>query len=75
MENSTEVYSVRLKELADEFKLEVMFVPENYDELLIYSSAVNRPGLRSTGFMIASTTKDTAHRSCGASVPLIHIGR
>ena len=26
MENSTEVYSVRLKELADEFKLEVMFV-------------------------------------------------
>ena len=50
MENSTEVYSVRLKELADEFKLEVMFVPENYDELLIYSSAVNRPGLALNGF-------------------------
>ncbi len=38
--------SVSLNELIEEFKLEVIFAPENIDEVMIYRSDVHRPGIQ-----------------------------
>ena len=45
-----EIYSAPLGEIADEFALTPEWVPENWRELLITRSDVNRPGLPLTGF-------------------------
>ena len=50
MDSSTGVYSVALKKVAEEFKLEEIWLPENYDKLLVESSDVSRPGLGLGGF-------------------------
>ncbi len=43
-------YSVKLKDIIDEFRLEVVYAPEGYEDVLIVSDDVNRPGLQLTGF-------------------------
>ena len=43
-------YSIPLKQLIKDFTLEVIDVPENLDEILVYTAEVNRPGLALTGF-------------------------
>lgn len=46
----SEVYTVPLKYIIDEFKLEVINAPENLDEVLISDNDLNRPGLQLKGF-------------------------
>ena len=43
-------YQVKLKDIANEFSLEVITVPENYDEIYVRRSDVSRPGLPLAGF-------------------------
>lgn len=45
-----EVYTVPLKYIIDEFKLEVINAPDNLDELMISDNDLNRPGLQLKGF-------------------------
>ena len=46
----SEEYTVSLKEIIDELSLEIMFMPENGDNIVITKRAVNRPGLQLAGF-------------------------
>ena len=46
----SEKYSIPLKKLAEEFSLEEICVPGNYDNILITTPEVNRPGLALAGF-------------------------
>lgn len=46
----SEVYTVALKRIIDEFKLEVISAPDNLDEILISDNDLNRPGLQLKGF-------------------------
>lgn len=43
-------YSVKLKEIVEEFRLEEIYAPEGYGETLLVADDVNRPGLQLTGF-------------------------
>ena len=43
-------YQVKLKDIANEFSLEVITAPENYDEIYVRRSDVSRPGLPLAGF-------------------------
>lgn len=43
-------YQVKLKDIASEFSLEVITVPEGYDEIYVRRSDVSRPGLPLAGF-------------------------
>lgn len=43
-------YQVKLKDIADEFALEVITIPENYDDIYVRRSDVSRPGLPLAGF-------------------------
>ena len=43
-------YQVKLKDIANEFSLEVITVPENYDDIYVRRSDVSRPGLPLAGF-------------------------
>ncbi len=43
-------YSIKLSEIAKEHRLEAVFLPENYSDILIYRSDISRPGLPFTGF-------------------------
>ncbi len=45
------MYSVTLKELIKEFGLEVVNPCDNYEEILITTSDINRPGLQMTGYL------------------------
>lgn len=45
-----EVYSILLAELAKEFSLEEIVIPENYDKILITTPEISRPGLALAGF-------------------------
>lgn len=45
------MYSVALKELIKEFGLEVVNACDNYEEILITTSDINRPGLQMTGYL------------------------
>lgn len=47
---STEIYSIKLKEIADEFKLETLCVPENWENAEVFSVDISRPGLALNGF-------------------------
>lgn len=44
-------FNVLLTKLIKDFSLEVMYMPENGDEILLESADVNRPGLNLTGFV------------------------
>lgn len=43
-------YSVKLSKLISEFSLEPIYLPKKPEDILIYSSEVNRPGLHISGF-------------------------
>lgn len=43
-------FTISLKKIIDEFKLEVIHIPENADGLVISENEVNRPGLQLMGF-------------------------
>lgn len=44
-------FTVSLSKIIKDFSLEVVYAPENLDEISIESADVNRPGLHLTGFM------------------------
>ncbi len=46
----TEKFTIQLKEIIDEFKLEVIYMPRDPQEILIDENDVNRPGLQLMGF-------------------------
>jgi HPr kinase/phosphorylase len=54
MDDMTSAYSVKhstpLSSLINEFHLEVLYAPENMDEVLVYTDDVNRPALQLAGF-------------------------
>lgn len=43
-------FTVSLKEIIDEFKLELIYLPKESDDILIGETEVNRPGLQLMGF-------------------------
>lgn len=43
-------YSVKLSEVEKKFKLTPVFVPDNYDEILVFRPDISRPGLPFAGF-------------------------
>ena len=43
-------YSIKLSEIAERHKLEPVFVPDNYQDILVYRSDLSRPGLPFAGF-------------------------
>lgn len=43
-------YQVKLSDIAEEFSLEVITVPDNYDDIYVRRSDVSRPGLPLAGF-------------------------
>ena len=45
-----ENYSISLSQLAEEFNLETVVVPENFDKILVQTPEVARPGLALAGF-------------------------
>ena len=46
----SEKYSIPLKKLAEEFSLEEIYVPGNYENILVTTPEVSRPGLAVAGF-------------------------
>ena len=45
-----EKFTISLQKIIDEFKLEVIYTPQNPEEILIDENDVNRPGLQLMGF-------------------------
>ena len=43
-------YSIKLSEVAKRYKLDEVYIPENYEEILVYRSDISRPGLPLAGF-------------------------
>ncbi len=43
-------YSVPLYKLVDEFELEKVYIPEHYEEILVRTPDINRPGMQLIGF-------------------------
>ena len=43
-------YQVKLKDIAEEFSLEKIYLPDNIDEIYVRRSDVTRPGLPLAGF-------------------------
>jgi len=43
-------FKVSLQRLVDEFKLEILYVPKDPNEIMIDENDVNRPGLQLMGF-------------------------
>ena len=50
LEEITREFSFPLKKMIDEFKLEVLYMPENGENSLISNNDTNRPGLQLAGF-------------------------
>ncbi len=44
------IYSIPLKNVVEEFELETLFLPEDYEQRMVTKSELNRPGLKLTGF-------------------------
>jgi HPr kinase/phosphorylase len=44
------LYSVKLTEIINEFKLEIIYAPEGYEKAVVVADDVNRPGLQLAGF-------------------------
>ena len=47
---AADIFSVTVKEIVDEHKMEVIYAPKDISELLIYDNDCNRPGLQLMGF-------------------------
>ena len=45
-----EVYSIPLSRLCEEFALEKVYIPENFEEIMITTPEISRPGLALAGF-------------------------
>ena len=45
-----ETYSIPLSKLCEEFGLEKVYTPENFDEIMITTPEISRPGLALAGF-------------------------
>ncbi|MBQ2265713.1 MAG: HPr kinase/phosphorylase, partial [Oscillospiraceae bacterium] len=45
-----EKFTIALKKIIDEFKLEVIYMPRDPEEIMIDENDVNRPGLQLMGF-------------------------
>ena len=45
-----EVYSIPLSQLCEEFALEKVYTPDNFDEIMITTPEISRPGLALAGF-------------------------
>lgn len=45
-----EIFSVKIMEIVNQLKLEIMYAPENMDELIVSDNDCNRPGLQLMGF-------------------------
>ena len=45
-----EIFSIPLSELCKEFSLEQVYVPENFDSIMVVNPDISRPGLALTGF-------------------------
>ncbi len=45
-----EIFSVKITEIVNQLKLEVMYAPENMEELIVTDNDCNRPGLQLMGF-------------------------
>lgn len=45
-----EIFSVKITEIINQLKLEVMYAPENMEELIVTDNDCNRPGLQLMGF-------------------------
>ena len=43
-------HNIPLKSIVDEFQFEKIYLPDNYEQILIDNPEVNRPGLALTGF-------------------------
>lgn len=43
-------YTIALSRIISEFSLETIYLPENYEEIMISSTEVNRPGLQMAGY-------------------------
>ncbi len=43
-------YTIALSKIISEFSLETIYLPENYEEIMISSTEVNRPGLQMAGY-------------------------
>ena len=43
-------FSVPIQKIVKDFNLEVVYMPENEEEILVESPDVNRPGLNLSGF-------------------------
>lgn len=43
-------YSIKLSAVASNYNFEVVYVPDNYDEILVFRSDLSRPGLPLAGF-------------------------
>lgn len=43
-------YSIKLTEVADIFKLVPVYLPDNYEDILVFRSDISRPGLPFAGF-------------------------
>ena len=54
MEYAVGEYSVKLKKIVDEFRLEIIYAPEGWEKIEIKSSDVSLRDLRSEAFSIAS---------------------
>ncbi len=49
-EQMKKTYKIALSAVAEEFRFELIVKPDNYDQIMIESPEVNRPGLALTGF-------------------------
>lgn len=45
-----ESYSVKLKTLVERLKLDIVYAPDDYENVLIHSSDIHRPGLQLAGY-------------------------
>jgi HPr kinase/phosphorylase len=46
----SEIYSIPLSKLVEEFGFEKIFLPENYEDIIVRTPEVDRPGLALSGF-------------------------
>ena len=45
-----EVFTVSLKDIVDELRLDIVYAPDNFDQIEISENDCNRPGLQLMGF-------------------------
>ena len=46
----SKTYSIKLSEIVEKYNLEKIYIPEHFDDILVYRSDLSRPGLPLAGF-------------------------